>query len=119
MDELQRSITDMGDLAPNIIVCGVFNLPSIVWQDGHEPEVTNDRDMFYCISDFMSVNFLQQHITNPTHRDGNTLDLIFTNNSNLIHTYECVIPPLSSVSNHNIVECQSEYLVLLIQMEML
>ena len=82
MDELQRSITDMGDPAPNIIVCGDFNLPSILWQDGHEPEVTNDRDMFNCISDFTSVNFLQQHITNPTHRDGNTLDLIFTNNSN-------------------------------------
>ena len=102
MDELQRSIMDMGAPAPNIIVCGVFNLPSIVWQDGHEPEVTNDRDIFNCIFDFISVK-----ITNPTHSDGNTLDLIFTNNSNLIHTYECVIPPLSSVSDHYIVECQS------------
>ena len=43
MNELQRSITDMGDPAPNIIVCGDFNLPSILWQDGHEPEVKNDR----------------------------------------------------------------------------
>ena len=45
---------------------------------------------------------MSQYITFPTHKDGNTLDLVFTNNENLIH--ECSpIPILPSTSHHNIV----------------
>ena len=63
--------------------------------------------MFACLIDFMNTNFLHQHITKPTHKDGNTLDLVFTNNSHLLHSYDCIIPGLSSVSDHHIVECKS------------
>ena len=38
----------------------------------------------------------------PTHKDGNILDLVFTNNENLIHDYS-VLPVLQSTSHHSIV----------------
>ena len=45
---------------------------------------------------------MSQHVILPTHKDGNILDLVFTNNDNLIH--ECsTIPVLQSTSHHDIV----------------
>ena len=55
----------------------------------------------------MGKHFLNQHILQFTHKDGNSLDLVFTNNANLLHSYECIIPTLSSVSDHYIVECRT------------
>ena len=105
IDRLQETLNDMGEPAPNIIVCGDFNLPNSSWS-GEEKPVAAETDMFDCISSFMNVNFLRQHINCATHKEGNTLDLVFTNNNNLLHSYEC-ITPLSSVSDHFIVECKS------------
>ena len=65
------------------------------------------KKMFNYLNDFMSTNFLKQHISQATHKDGNTLHLVLTNNHHLIHSYDCIIPPLSSVSDHYIVECKS------------
>ena len=52
--------------------------------------------------------FLKQIITAPTHKDGNTLDFIFTNNINLIHNHE-VIPTLLSTSHHALIEIATTY----------
>ena len=45
---------------------------------------------------------MSQYIQKPTHKDGNTLDLVFTNNEYLIHDYS-ILPVLQSTSNHSIV----------------
>ena len=42
-----------------------------------------------------------------THKDGNSLYLVFANNTHLLPSYECIIPTLSSVSDHSIVECNT------------
>ena len=55
----------------------------------------------------MNTHFLNQYISHSTHKDGNTLDLIFANNASLLHSYNCVVPSLSSVSDHYMVECKS------------
>ena len=107
LDNLQKSINELGDPAPNLLMCGDFNLPDILWNNLGEPEV-NSNELSACMLDFMNSNFLQQHITSPTHKNENTLDLVFTNNANLIHSYECRAPALASVSDHFVVECQTK-----------
>ena len=54
----------------------------------------------------MNTNFLHQYVCKPTHNGGNVLDLVFSNNPSLLHSYECIVP-LSSVSDHCIVECKT------------
>ena len=51
---------------------------------------------------------MTQHITKPTHREENTLDLVLKNNSYLLHSYE-IIKLLQSVSDHYVVECCTQY----------
>ena len=50
--------------------------------------------------------FLTQLVQQPTHRQGNTLDLIFSNNPIIIHSCNNVDTLLS---DHVIVECQTTY----------
>ena len=45
-------------------------------------------------------NFLVQQIESPTHRDGNTLDLLFLNNADFLH-HLSVLP--SSQSDHHLI----------------
>ena len=104
--KLQQEINSFGDPAPNIVICGDFNLPNSPWGDTTS-SVPYEREMFDCINQLSNDNFLQQLVTQPTHRGGNTLDLVFTNNDHLIHSHECFKPPLASTSDHYIIECKS------------
>ena len=106
IDKLQQEINSFGDPAPNIVICGDFNLPNSSWGDTTS-SVPYEREMFDCINQLSNDNFLQQLVTQSTHRGGNTLDLVFTNNDHLIHSHECIKPPLASTSDHYIIECKS------------
>jgi len=106
IDKLQQEINSFGDPAPNIVICGDFNLPNSSWGDTTS-SVPYEREMFDCINQLSNDNFLQQLVTQSTHRGGNTLDLVFTNNDHLIHSHECFKPPLASTSDHYIIECKS------------
>ena len=50
-----------------------------------------------------------QYITTPTHVDGGLLDLVFCNNTALIHSYE-TIQPLRSTSDHFVMEVSTRLL---------
>ena len=52
--------------------------------------------------------FMSQYITLPTHKDGNILDLVFTNNENLIHD-SSIVPVLQSTSHHVIVMISTSF----------
>ena len=67
---------------PDIILCGDFNLPGINWKSGLNLSTTNalHKSMF----EFQDKHFLSQLVAKPTHSAGNILDLIFTNNRQLI-----------------------------------
>ena len=52
--------------------------------------------------------FLQQVIEKPTHKHGNVLDLLFTNNLHFLHSHDTVE---SIFSDHRIVECATTYQV--------
>ena len=50
-----------------------------------------------------------QHISTPTHVDGGMLDLVFCNNSAIIHSYN-TIQPLRSTSDHFVMEVSTPLL---------
>jgi len=89
---------------PNIIFGGDFNLPKSTWPDGlPKPGCSmEERSMLNDLNKFCNEMFMSQYVNQPTHKDGNILDLVFTNNENLIHDYS-VLPVLPSTSHHSIV----------------
>ena len=50
--------------------------------------------------------FLSQLIQKPTHKNGNTLDLLFTNNPRILHSHNVMD---TVFSDHEIVECLTTY----------
>ena len=110
MGKLGEVLQKLTTPTPNIIVCGDFNLPHASWPLGSPSSQATgtDNEMLSTLMQFLNTNFMTQHITKPTHREGNTLDLVLTNNSYLLHRYEC-IKPLQSVSDHYVVECCTQY----------
>jgi hypothetical protein len=97
---------------PDIIFGGDFNLPNISWPYGTPgPKSSPDeRLMVDGLNNFCNELCMTQFVQTQTHKDGNVLDLLFTNNSTLIH--DCVnIPVLQSTSHHDIVMATTSYKV--------
>ena len=111
---INRVKTLLGSISPmpDIVFGGDFNLPNVIWPQGAPaPGCTPDeRIMLNGLNEFCNDLFMSQHVLFPTHKDGNTLDLVFTNNANLIH--DCVpVPVLQSTSHHSIVMVSTTYKV--------
>ena len=105
LDQLQKSLSRLSTPAPNVIFCGDFNIRHASWPDGSSSEKspsTQDK-LLECLSKFTNEHFLSQYITTPTHVKGNVLDLVFTNNSYIVHSYS-TLKPLLSTSDHYVVE---------------
>ena len=101
-------INQLPSPTPDIIICGDFNLPHARWNSstcatGASKE---EQTMFHDLCSFANEHFMTQIIDQPTHRSGNILDLVFTNNANFIHSYSSNV---SSLSDHFIVECNVPY----------
>ena len=78
-----KNVSDILDwyerqINPNILIVGDFNLPEIDWAT-KSLKSNRDHTMHETFLDFVDVNNLSQPITFPTHKLGNTLDLIVTN----------------------------------------
>ena len=100
LDELDASLLKLGNSVHrnNIIISGDFNAPDISWDTEYSSqypapdrllEITDDHD-------------LSQHVKEPTRKDRNTqniLDLILSNNSNIIENVSAV----PGISGHHIV----------------
>ena len=92
LSKLHDTLQDLPTPTPDIILCGDFNLPNAIWPGGGV-KVGAARDEQIMIKDLLAFTdelFLVQEIQKPTHRKGNTLDLLFTNNPEFLHSYECV-----------------------------
>ena len=92
LSKLHDTLQDLPTPTPDIILCGDFNLPHAIWPGGGV-KVGAARDEQIMIKDLLAFTdelFLVQEIQKPTHRKGNTLDLLFTNNPEFLHSYECV-----------------------------
>ena len=57
--------------------------------------------MINALNELCNEIFLYQIVCVPTHKDGNTLDLVFTNNLDLIQHVQA-LPSLQSTSHHRI-----------------
>ena len=90
--------------SPSLILCGDFNLPNINWSEG-QPHDTQNK-MVTTLATFQSRQLLSQMIKQPTHSEGNILDLIFTNDRQLFSEINC-IP--TSKSDHFIVEVSTHF----------
>ena len=79
----------------NIILVGDFNFKDIDWKNNL---FFNNSLNYEIFSDMLSDNFLNQMVLHPTRGD-NILDLILTNNCDMVLDVEIGEP----ISNHNII----------------
>ena len=96
--------------SPDIIMGGDFNLPHVQWPEGEPtPGTTYDEKlMITSLKEFCTDLCLTQMISKPTHKDGNTLDLLLVNNTSLIH-HCSIIPVLHSTSHHALIQVSTGY----------
>ena len=99
----------INNTVPGIVLGGDFNLPHVNWKmNCVNPGAKSDElSMIKLLEDFGNEHFLVQHVDIPTHLEGNTLDLILTNNYSWIHSVRG-IEPLPSLSHHKIVIVATE-----------
>ena len=100
LDELDASLLKLGNSVHknNIIVSGDFNAPDISWDTEYSSKSPASDRLLEIVDD----HDLSQHVKEPTRRDSNTqniLDLILSNNSNIIENVS-VVP---GISDHDIV----------------
>ena len=108
--ELRNVLINFDDKAPDIFLCGDFNLPHVKWPEGISlTGISKDeKDMLITLNELMGDFHLNQCIEKTTHKDGNILDLLLTNNKQLIHSYSC-FPTVNSISHHSIVQVSTHY----------
>lgn len=110
MNAFKETIIALAHPTPEILLGGDFNLPHINWPEcSPTKKATKDeKDMIQLTYELGFELNLSQVINQPTHIAGNTLDLLFTNNPNLIHNY-ITTPTLRSFTDHYIMEISSSY----------
>ena len=103
VEELDKFLASQSPPAPDIVIMGDFNLPHGDWSGGESAQgaAGDEGDMVRALNELTSSHFLVQQVECPTHKDGGMLDLIFTNNGDLIHNFN-VLP--SPKSDHFLIE---------------
>lgn len=104
-DLLRNKLDSLLGKTPDIFLAGDFNLPHINWNDEsyHKGISKDEKCMANQLFDLMNDYNLLQFIKNPTHKDGNVLDLIFTNNIQLLHSYH-ITPTSPRISHHSAID---------------
>ena len=109
LDKLKLALHQLNNQHTNIIFGGDFNLPHIDWQTGCcKPACPSDEKiMFQYLDELSNEMFLHQVVNSSTHKDGNILDLLFTNNQDSIHDI-LIAPTINSISHHSRIEILTE-----------
>lgn len=115
LNRLKLALQDISP-APDIVMGGDYNLPNAIWPHGKPAAkaTPDERLMLNDLNEFCNEFLLTQTIHGATHKDGNTLDLVFVNNPELIHEVN-IYPVLQSTSHHHVVQCSTSYKVKHIQ----
>lgn len=86
-NKMHEAISTQPAPMPNIIICGDFNFPFVTWptaaMNGGTKDLQQQANLLLEVSE---KYFLSQIITKPTRKES-TLDLFFTNNQDLVHSY--------------------------------
>ncbi len=110
LGKLRDTLQSFTSNIPDIIWCGDFNIPHANWPDGtSRPGASRDeKTMMSDLGDLTSEFFLTQWVDESTHRAGNILDLLFSNNPGFLHSYQCM---KTVFSDHYIIECKTTFSV--------
>ena len=106
--KLEENLSTMPAPTPDVMLMGDINLPHADWKSGEckagatDDEQTMVKDLY----EFALSHFMVQQIEGSTHEAGNLLDLIFTNNHQLVHDFSSTP---STVSDHYVVEVSAHY----------
>ena len=97
--KLKSFLESLPSPTPTIVMMGDLNMPHANWTTGQctAGASTDEQEMVTGLYGLTLDHFLTQVYDCPTHKAGNTIDLMFTNNSDLVHNIES-FP--SSVSDH-------------------
>merc|ERR1712002_1421797 len=116
LSEIQNILQNLEKPEPTIILSGDLNFPFVKWKrlpdnscsweyKSHTNATTDEKQQFEGLLEMCDNHFMLQMIEEPT-REGNTLDLMFTNEVNLITMVEV---NKSNYSDHDIIEMSTNY----------
>jgi len=85
LTELREHLASLPVPTPDIMVHGDFNLPHANWETGEcaSGASKDEKKMVRAFYELSLDNFLIQLVEGPTHKCGNTLDLIFCNKAGI------------------------------------
>ena len=111
--KLNSFLSDLPSPTPDIIIMGDMNLPHVVpetWKHGITKSgiSSKETEMIESIQETVDEFLLEQLVDQPTHEDGNMLDLFFTNNPDILHSISC---NETIQSDHHIVTFKSTYIL--------
>ena len=113
INNITSTISKLNAPVPDIILAGDFNFPKAVWRDGSGIRPSGNAPesrMLSRLIDTCDTHQLIQNIsfgTRPTPTGGsNTLDLLFSNNHQLINN---ISHRMSSLSDHTIISCETTH----------
>ena len=95
LTEFTNWITDVVVQDTNLLVVGDFNLHI---NNENDDNAANFKGLMVALG-------LVQHVTRPTHKSGNILDLIFTENCSEIDIHSCILVNL--LSDHYMINCKT------------
>ena len=116
LNEIQQIFKNLEKPDPTIILSGDLNFPFVKWKrmsdnscsweyKANTNATTGDKDQFEKLMNICNKQCMLQIIEEPT-RSENTLDLIFTNETNLVTMIEV---SKSKLSDHNVIEISTNY----------
>lgn len=77
------------------MLVGDMNLPGIDWTRNRVKKECNNKHIHQQYLHIMDSHNMEQHVTEPTHERGNTLDLVCSNDIGLIQKVAVIMPGLS------------------------
>ena len=108
INSIKKTLHSLNNPLPDIIMGGDFNLPGVDWELNDMTKGSTIKNMACIMSDMMNEFLLKQYVKQSTHKDGNILDLFFTNNETLVHDLQ-IDKPLNSITHHSIIEISTQF----------
>ena len=117
LKEIQKIFQNLEKPEPTIILSGDLNFPFVKWKrlsdnscsweyKANTNATSDEKNQFQKFLEICNNQFMLQMIEEPTHIEGNTLDLVFTNEINMVTVIEV---NKSNYSDHHIIEVSTNF----------
>ena len=113
IDQINLTINNLGTPTPDILLMGDFNFPKATWHEGTGTRLQGNAPeslMLNLLINTCDTHNLLQKVTSGTRLTPsgtlNMLDLIFTNNHQIINK---IIPRSSKLSDHKVITCDTTH----------